>query len=323
MTAFNKPALTLNQQLEQLHQRGLAITDEHGARHHLSSISYYRLSAYMRPFYQPGEQPHRFLPDSTFNQVIALYIFDRELRILLLDAIERIEVALRAQMTNILAEHYGAHGYTSPEVFDDRYDHAWLMNKLEQAAKSRRVETFLKHYRHKYAAAPKQPPVWMAMELLTFTEVSRLFGALRHKKDTQRISQYFGWPFKVLCSWFRSLSDLRNLCAHHARLWNREFGSFPQIPHKPPKGWAQIPEGVTGEPSDTLSHIKPQRRFYMQVVVVKTLMGIVCPESAWLQRLLQLLDQNPHIARRPMGFPDGWEKQPFWQPVIQHKDKGA
>lgn len=319
MTAFDKPAHTIDQQLELLRQRGLVIADEGRAEHYLTNISYYRLSAYTRPFYVPGEQAHRFLPGTSFEQVLALYIFDRELRILLLDAIERIEVALRAQMTNTLAEHHGAHGYTEPTIFDDRYNHAWLMEKLEQEVASRDVETFVEHYRSKYGAAPKQPPVWMAMELLTFKEVSRLFGALRHKRDTQRIGHHFCWPDTVLRSWFRTLSDLRNLCAHHARVWNREFGSFPLIPRKSPSKWAQIPPGVVANQHDPLSQIEPQRRFYMQWVVIETLMRVACPESEWSLRLLQLLDEHPNVSRRHMGFPDGWEHQAFWQPVIERR----
>lgn len=322
MSSFDKPAHTIDQQLELLRQRGLVIADEGRARHYLANISYYRLSAYTRPFYVPGEQAHRFLPGTNFDQVLTLYIFDRELRILLLDAIERIEVALRAQMTNTLAEHHGAHGYTAPGIFDDRYNHAWLMEKLEKEVESRDVETFVEHYRNKYGAAPKQPPVWMSMELLTFKEVSRLFGALRHKQDTQRISQHFCWPDTVLRSWFRNLSDLRNLCAHHARIWNREFGSFPLIPRKFPMGWVQIPAGVVAHPHDPLSKIEPQRRLYMQWVVIETLMRVVCPESEWSLRLLQLLDQHPHVSRRHMGFPDGWEEQAFWQPVIERNRGG-
>lgn len=316
MTTFDKPAHTLTQHLELLRQRGLLILDEERAKHYLANISYYRFSAYTRPFYVPREPIHCFLPSTTFEDVLALYIFDRELRLLLLDAIERIEVALRAQMTNTLAEHHGAHGYTDPAVFDDRYDHPWLMGKLEKEVESRDVEPFVEQYRRKYGTAPKLPPVWMAMELLTFKEVSRLFGSLRHKQDTQRISQHFRWPDTVLRSWFRTLSDLRNLCAHHARVWNREFGSIPLIPRKPPKNWAQIPAGVMANPHDPLSGLAPQRRFYMQWVVIESLMRIVSPESEWSVRLLQLLDQHPKISRHHMGFPDGWEQQAFWQPVF-------
>lgn len=320
--AFDKPAHTIDQQLKLLSQRGLLVPDEDRARHYFSNISYFRLSAYTRPFYVPNEPLHRFLPGTSFDDVLALYIFDRELRLLLLDAIERIEIALRAQMTNTLAEHHGSHGYADAAIFDDRYNHAWLIERLEKEVDASDVETFVEHYRNKYSSAPKQPPVWMAMELLTFKEVSRLFGALRHNQDTQRISNHFCWPDTVLRSWFRNLSDLRNLCAHHARVWNREFGSRPQIPRKTPKGWVQIPKAVSTDQEDPYGQIEPQRRFYMQFVVVETLMRVACPESEWSLRVIQLLDQHPRVSRRHMGFPDGWEQQAFWQSVVQRSQGG-
>lgn len=318
MTAFDKPARTADELLALLQDRGLLIPDPARARHCLANISYYRLSAYTRPFYvpQPTEQ-HRFLSGTTFDQVLDLYVFDRELRLLLLDAIERLEVALRAQMTNTLGEHHQPHGYLDPGVFDTRYNHGWLLEKLAQTMNGRDPEPFIEHYRNKYTAAPVQPPVWMALELLTFKEVSTLFSQLRHKEDTQRICQHFGWPDTVLRSWFRSLSDLRNLCAHHARVWNREFGSFPQIPRKAPASWARIPETI---PSGSRLHqgqgIRPQRRLYMQIVVIETLMRVACPDSRWAERLVQLLEKDPKISRAHMGFPEDWMSQSFWQAVV-------
>ena len=179
MTLFDKPALSIDQHLYTLRQRGLSIPDEARARHYLGNISYYRLSAYTRPFYRPAQPDHAFLEKTRFDDVLHLYVFDRELRLLLLDAIERLEVALRAQLTNTLAEHHGPHGYLDATLFDTRYDHSWLIKKLDNEAKAREVETFLAHYRDKYTAAPAQPPIWMAVELLTFKEVYSLFSHLR------------------------------------------------------------------------------------------------------------------------------------------------
>lgn len=323
MTRFDKPARSVDDQLTLLRERGLLIPDTERARHYLANISYYRLSAYMRPFYVPQSGQHRFLEGTTFEQVLQSYVFDRELRLLLLDAIERLEVSLRAQMTNTLAEHHQPHGYLEPSVFDSRYQHHWLLDKLAKAMTHDDPEPFIQHYRQKYTAPPVEPPVWMAMELLTFKEVSKLFSSLRHREDTQRICAHFGWPDALLHSWFRSLSDLRNLCAHHARVFNREFGSFPKIPRKPPANWVQIPAAI---PSGSRLHqeqrIEPQRRLYMQVVVIETLMRIACPESRWAERLLQLLASNPQISRAHMGFPEDWMRQPFWQAVVT-KQQGA
>lgn len=317
MTVFDKRALSPDEHLSKLRDRGLNIPDEARARHYLANISYYRLSAYTRPFYIPNEAQHHFLAGTGFGDVLMLYVFDRELRLLLLDAIERLEIALRAQVTNALAERYGSHGYLNPAIFDTRYNHGWLICKLEEEAQAREVETFLAHYRKKYTAAPPQPPVWMAMELLTFKAVSNLFANLRDPADTKRISQHFGWHHTVLCSWFRSLSDLRNLCAHHMRVWNREFGSRPVMPRKPPKHWPQIPDTIaSGAHPDTNQTLNPQRRIYMQFVVIETLMQVVNPESRWAERLVRLLDTHPQVSRTHMGFPPEWEHEVIWQNAV-------
>lgn len=317
MSAFDKPALTPDGHLARLRQRGLLIPDEDRALHYLANISYYRLSAYARRFYVPNETEHRFIANTSFDDVLRLYVFDRELRLLLLDAIERIEVALRAQLTNTLGEHHGPHGYLDAAIFDDRYDHAWLLNKLREESSARNAEAFIEHYRQKYITAPVQPPIWMALELLTFKTVSVMFGQLRLSADIQRIARHFGWPHPVLRSWFRSLSDLRNLCAHHMRVWNREFGSRPVMPKRPPHDWPALPEVIPcGSPKHPKQQLHPQRRLYMQLVVIESLMRVVCPESRWAERLVRLLDANPGVSRPHMGFPEGWEAEPLWHGAV-------
>lgn len=317
MSHFDKPAYSVDQHLDTLRSRGLDINNEARTRHYLSNISYFRLSAYTRPFYTPNEPEHHFLPGTHFDDVLDLYVFDRELRLLLLDAIERLEVALRAQLTNTLAEHHGPHGYLDATLFDNRYDHRWLLDTLEKAAGEREVESFLAHYRRKYTAAPVQPPIWMAVELLTFKQVSVLFAHLRQAQDTQRIETHLGWKFPLLKSWFRSLSDLRNVCAHHTRVWNREFGSRPEMPKKIPAHWPAIPEAIaTGARTQSDQMLNPRRRLYLQLVVIESLLQVVCPESRWTERLVALLDRYPQVSRPHMGFPPDWDKEGFWKTAV-------
>ncbi|WP_336274155.1 Abi family protein [Vreelandella indica] len=324
MSDFQKPAHSIEEQIATLRGRGLAIPDEARVRHYLANISYFRLSAYTRPFYQPGLQEHCFLEGTSFEDVLRLYVFDRELRLLLLDAIERLEVALRAQLTNTLAEHHGPHGYLNPAIFDTRYNHGWLLEKLENAAKGREIETFLAHYHKKYRSAPNQPPIWMAVELLTFKEVSTLLAKLRLPKDTQRIEQHFGWKMPVLRSWFRSLSDLRNICAHHGRVWNREFGSRPEMPRKIPVGWPGIPNSIeTGSHEHPGQRLDPRRRLYLQLVVIESLMQVVSPTSQWAERLVTLLDHYPQVSRPHMGFPGHWDTESFWREAVMNAREGA
>lgn len=318
MTAFDKPAQTIDQHLDTLRQRELDIPDEARARHYLGNISYYRLSAYTRPFYRPGQADHLFLDGTGFDDILHLYVFDRELRLLLLDAIERLEVALRAQFTNTMAEHHGPHGYLDAKLFDTRYDHGKLIALLDNKAKAREVETFLTHYRSKYKSAPAQPPIWMAVELLTFKEVSILFTNLRQPRDIKRIEAHFGQKFRLLKSWFRSLSDLRNVCAHHARVWNREFGSRPEMPKKIPTHWPVVPEAIaTGAHGHLRQTLNPRHRLYLQLVVIETLMQVVSPKSRWTERLVHLLDRYPQVSQPHMGFPPDWDKENFWKAAVE------
>jgi abortive infection bacteriophage resistance protein len=314
MSFFTKPAETIDEQITRLVERGLIIEDEQQARHYLANISYFRLSAYARPFYTPNLPEHQFLPETRFKDILRLYVFDRELRLLLLDAIERIEVALRAQLTNTLAEHHDPHGYLNAQIFDDRYDHQWLLNKLTKEGNQRVVESYLEHYLNKYTSAPIQPPIWMAVELLTFKEISTLFSHLKDPKDTQRIEAHFGWKFPLLKSWFRSLSDLRNLCAHHARVWNREFGSRPEIPKKIRQLWPNVPDSIAVGEVQTLN---PRRRLYLQIVVIEALMKAINPESGWSIRLMQLIERYPSVSLTHMGFVPGWQNEPFWQHSVK------
>lgn len=306
---FEKPACTHEQHLELMRSRGLDIPDPDYACGYLDNISYYRLSAYMLPF-QPGDGggDHHFKPGTTFKDVIDLYVFDRELRLALLDPIERIEVALRARITDTLALNHGPHCWVDNGLFDDRYDHNWLLDTLHKKANSRDPETFLSHYRNKYTA-PKEPPIWMAMEVLSFKEVSVLFGKLRHAKDKQTIAAHFGFPDTVLQSWFRALSDLRNLCAHHSRVWNREFGSRPKLPRKPPADWPDLTTPVM----HGNYHASPESRVAMMLVVIETLLRQVSPRSQWRVRLKELLDAHPIAPLEAMGLTPDWHQHPFWR----------
>jgi abortive infection bacteriophage resistance protein len=303
MNQFRKLPLTIDDQLELWRSRGLHFPDPDRAKRYLSVISYYRLSAYCLPF-QEADSDHTFRPGATFDDVLTLYVFDRQLRLLILDAIERIEVAFRARMTQVLGEHHGSHAYTAADIFDDRYNHDWLLKQVEDKCCSVQAETFIRHYREKYRS-PSLPPIWMVMEILTFKEVSVLFSKLCLKEDKQAISRFWGLPDAVLRSWFRALSDLRNTCAHHARTWNREFGSRPMVPKKPPTPWPDLsPMPKTG--------IDPTRRLYYLLVVIEYLLRRINPGSSWHRRLFALMEKYPNVSREHMGMPENWYGERFW-----------
>ena len=117
------------------------------------------------------------------------------------------------------------------------------------------------------------------------------------------------------------MSDLRNLCAHHARVWNREFGSCPELPKRPPKNWLSFPSSIPVGSKTTNQFINPQRRLYLQIIVIESMLRIIIPDNCWASRLINLLDRNPSVSRPHMGFPENWDSEPFWRNAIANSER--
>lgn len=288
---YSKPHLSCAEQLQLLRQRGLAIPEPAQALHWLERVSYYRLSAYFLPF----KQGDAFIPGTGFDDIAGLYIFDRKLRLLVLDALERVEVAIRTAVTHEVSRHHGPFGHVDPANFDPRYRHADLLRDI-QAEERRAGETFVRHFRTRYTSEPHLP-VWMATELLSFGSISRMY---RHMPPASRsaISRHFGVPDPIFASWIHCLSYVRNVCAHHKRLWNREFAIRPRLPTRTIAWTRAIPD---------------PGRVYCALAILRHLLHVVSPGCAWTPRLEALLAQHPTVSRRAMGFDPRWQHQPPWQ----------
>ena len=305
MMRFTKPSLTLEKQLDRLIDRGLDVPDRERALRYLSFIGYYRLSGYMLRFQAGGKGTarHNFVVGVSFEQVLNDYVFDRHLRLLTMDALERIEVAVKAVTFNHLAEQFGPHWYLDPSVFRSRDAHSRFVDEVREAtgssqgANSQRRTPFLNHYFSKYNDPPL-PPSWMVAEVLSLGAASRAYRDLKHKNVQKAIMSRFGAPnVNVLRSWLHSLTYCRNLCAHHSRMWNRAFTIQMEAKNewKPHLGR----EGT--------------RKFYGVAVLTTHLLGIVSPGSNWPGRLRTLLlTDYPEIPKEEMGFPERWDEDEFW-----------
>jgi abortive infection bacteriophage resistance protein len=290
---FEKPALTVDQQVALWKSRGLQIEDEEEARHYLRFIGYYRLSGYALPLtqYHSGGS-HLFKTGTTFNAILNLYRFDRELRLLVMDAIERVEVAFRTAFSNIMAVKDGPHWYLKEQNFRDRKTMEEFSIKvaeetgfdLDGSKGTKGREVFLQHYYQKYHE-PKLPPCWMIIEVMSITRWSKIFEDIKHREDRKKISMEFGLNPEVLGSWMHSICYVRNLCAHHSRLWNREFTIKPLVA----KGHE--------------THLRDNTRFYAPAYVINVLMKTISPGTTWWDRLSKLIADNPFIDPRAMGFP--------------------
>ena len=293
---FTKPALLLEDQVELLRGRGLEIPDAGLARRYLENISYYRFSGYTRYFADVAdERRERFKPNISFDDVVSLYVFDRRLRVLLTEAFERIEIAVKGG----LAYHGSitAHPFwiTDPANFDLGKHNSVITLVRDAVASNNGVhkQVFLKSFYEKYSS--EYPPAWMVTEVLSFHGASVVFKLAKGNIRVPIASQ-FSIQQSILESWLHALVFARNVCAHHSRFWNRRFTIKPKIPREYEKIW----------PTSS------QDKLYVICCIVKHLLEELGGETTWPSRLRTLINERPNVPLKDMGFPDDWEIQEFW-----------
>ena len=294
---YPKPALAFADQAGLLTRRGLA-GDPLEIAERLAAVSYYRLSAYWYPFRLPDDS---LRPGTSMDAVWRRYVFDRQLRLLVLDAIERVEIAIRTLVVNQHSLLHGPFGYLDRANLPNLTpaDHGQLLRRLRDAA-SRSREDFVSHFFGKYTSETELP-LWMVCELMTFGGLLTLFRGLATPLK-QSISRSYGVSDSVLDSWLLAINQIRNLCAHHARLWNRVLGVKPMIPRQRKHPQWHVPVAI------------PDDRIFGCLTVLRYLLRETAPSSQWQARLQSLLTAYPEIPTRDMGFPADWIHSPLWQP---------
>jgi len=230
---YTKPPLTYAQQVALLQSRGLTVKATDDAIKFLQYVNYYRFSAYCIPFQKIRDV---FLPNSTFEKIVELYRLDEELRNALLALLSPIEVFLRTRIVYELSHGWGAFSHYDPALFRDKSKHAEWMASLEEEI-TRGKETFLEHYKTKYTGFP-QLPLWMACEIMSMGSLSLLYSNLLPDPQ-RRICSILEIHHNVFGNWMHVVTYLRNTCAHHGRLWNRELAIRRRIPDKD-KQWTTL-----------------------------------------------------------------------------------
>lgn len=318
MAIYPKPYKDIQDLLALLQQRGMQVADPVKAARCLERIGYYRLSGYWHPMRKSHvgadgatvvEQDFR--AGTEFSQVADLYVFDKRLRLLFLDAIERVEIGLKVQIAQILGRRdplgylnpVELHGNFSRKTGKGATEHEkWVASYRRNESRSREdfVAPFLKnHPGHEF-------PVWMAIEFWDLGNLSYFLPGMK-VQDRAALASSFSIPREeLLVSWIRGIHGVRNTCAHHSRLWNRPLVQNP----KPPK------HGEDAVLDHLAAHTHAHTRIYSVAVALQFLMRTMHPGSEWSARLKSLtatFPAGPNLQfNQGTGFPHNWQNLPLW-----------
>ncbi len=302
---YDKPPLNIQQQSELLQKRGLYCKSIERLEHYLSHIGYYRLSAYCLPFEEPPHDPnsnrsHKFKDGTDFDQILGLYVFDRKLRLLVIEAIERVEVAVRSSWAREMSVKYSSHAYMDSTLFKCPWNHTRYLAQIS-AELEKSNEVFIVHYRNNYHE-PFMPPIWAVVETMTLGSLSRWLENTKEASVKKATMKDLKMPtIEILEGVLHCLTPVRNVCAHHGRLWNRRFSMKLPLIKKLNKRLI---------PPDAPHH--QAHYIYNYLVIIEFFMKTINPKSTWKSRLIDLLEGQQPDKHKAMGFPDNWREIKPW-----------
>ncbi|HKM11706.1 MAG TPA: Abi family protein [Bacteroidales bacterium] len=293
---FHKKFLSVTEQLNLLKKRGLLIENDERAKDYLKHIGYFRLSAYFHPLLKMPKK-HIYKTGAAFKQGLDMYRFDRKLRLLLFNEIEKVEVAIRAEIVNagcaLLKDIFWL---TNPQYFKDKNRHAQSLLLIE-AELSKSKEDHILHFKNNYNN--KYPPAWILAEILPLGVLGNLYINIADRRLQKQIAKTFGLQAPVLISWLMVLANIRNICCHHGRMWNRELPNSPSELKKPTYKWID-------------DNTANRRRLYYKICMIKYLLHTITPNNKLKQKLIELSQLYPTIDFQAMNFPTDWHLQDFW-----------
>lgn len=296
---MNKRPKTIEEQIQLLQSRNMAFHDITRAPHFLANISYYRLKGYWWEM-QDDKINHHFRNGSFFEDVIYLYNFDRNFRLIVFNAIERIEIALRTKMIYHLSIAFGADWYLNSDLFHNKKYFTQVQNKIHTELYESSEEFIVNHYKKH---PTEKPEAWKALEVITLGSLSKLYRNLNHQLPAKNtIAKEFGlYNQKYLSSWLITITLLRNIIAHHGRLWNRVIINKYDWPSK-------TPEPILNYIPDN----HQRRKVFPILSAILYLNDKISPGHHIMNELTSLFHQFERIPLYKMGFPSNWQKQAVW-----------
>jgi len=295
MAHYAQKSISIEQQIALLKERGIGFINESKAYHLLTHISLFRMKSYLLPF-MSDKVAQLYKKGSTFDAAYELYKFDSDLRKFVCSELEKIEVSIRTQISQIMSDKYGPFWFTNSKLFSDPDKHAKLQDSIANEV-DRSDDDALKKFNAEYDDAT--PPSWIAMEVMSFGTLSMLYKQLKPIPEKRIIANVYGVADTVFESWLHSVVYIRNICAHHSRLWNKVMGIRPIYPKRTRKVF--------------LNKCTSNNRLFYLLSIIKYMQNEVTPNNTLSDRLKSLLTQYPHVDISAMGFPANWQDELLWK----------
>ena len=253
------------------------------------------MKSYLMPLME-DKTNHTFKEGATFEQAFELYKFDDCLRKLVMAELEKIEISVRTQMAYKLADEIGIYWFSDNNNFIDQSKHDIVMTNLKSEFARSDDEQIL---RFKEMYSDPFPPAWMTLEISSFGTLSMLYKLLKPSNVKRSVANFYGVSDKVFESWLHSIVYVRNICAHHSRLWNKSLRIKPLYPRK--TEYAFLPPSVRHD------------RAYYVLSIIQYLLKIVNPKTTFPVKLKNLLNDFPTVDIAAMGFDNDWFMEELWR----------
>lgn len=295
---YTHQAITTEQQIEILKERGLLINDVKQAVKTLDTISYFRLAGYWRHL-EVDHTTHQFKNESSFADIADLYSFDKQLRVLLFTAIQTIEVSVRTKIIKHFAPEFGAFWFMDESYATNKARFGTNLAVIRKEV-SRSHDDFITEHFSKYSE-PNLPPVWKTLEVVSIGTLSKLYSNFSDATAKHAVAREFGLNHhKFLRSWLECLAVLRNCCAHHSRLLNRVFPVKPKMPERMPNTW------IT-------DFSFREQTLYPQLCYLIYWLNSIMPNNTFVADFKQLLTEHQSVNTRLLGFPHNWKQEHLWR----------
>ena len=279
----HQPALTVEEQIENLKSIGMTIENEDKAKKILNDISYFRL---IKGFSLTIKTKNdNYTQESTFEQVLELYLFNARFRQLLFPEIEKIEINLRCRLANYFSQKYGVLGYKEKKNWGKPKYHKYFLYDIEKEINRNSKTPFIKNFRECYEG--ESIPLYALVEIISFGMLSKFFKNMKNE-DKKDMAKSFGVGYKYLESWLETLAYVRNICAHYGRLYNAKFSKTPIL-------YKEHHEKV------------PNNRMFGVLVCLKYLLTKDKHWKAFVDETENLFGEYSDADKTTMGFPEDWK----------------